>query len=298
LLIVLSFLVAGCKALAEENLPNPGTLPDSTFYFLKSWNKSIQTLNTIGLINIQFAVRAGEVYVLEANPRASRTIPYLSKATGIPLAKIATKIILGHSLKDFNLPPPSLPYFAVKSVIFPFIKLPNIDFILSPEMKSTGEAMGRAPDFSLAYFKALQAVGLPNASNIFISLRDKDKPELDKISRELKELCQVHGVKLFATAGTARYLGELGLQPSLVRKLSEEGMDAVSLLKNKNINLVINTFTGKREQKDSFEIRRAAIDSNVYCVTTIEACSALIKALVMYYKNGVQVYSLDELNSR
>lgn len=252
------------------------------------------SLNTIGLINIQFAVQRGEVYVLEANPRASRTIPYLSKATGIPLAKMATRIILGYSLKDLNLPPNPLKNFAVKSVIFPFIKLPGVDFTLSPEMRSTGEVMGIAPSFPSAYFKALQAAGLSEVNNIFISLRNKDKPELNKISQELKELSEVYGVRLFATLGTAKYLERFGLNPILVRKLKEEGVDAIDLLKNQKIDLVINTFTGKREYGDSFQIRRAAIDSNVYCLTTIEATLALIKALLHYYKRDAQVYSLGK----
>ena len=274
----------------------PITLKEETINKIKEITRKIAlSLNIIGLINIQFAVQKEEVYVLEANPRASRTVPFLSKATGIPLAKVATRLILGYSLRDLNLPQNPLRNFAVKSVVFPFIKLPNADFALSPEMRSTGEVMGNAPSFPSAYFKALQAAGFPEISNIFISLKNKDKPELDKIYQELKELCQVYGIKLFATIGTAKYLEKLGISSILVKKLKEEGSDAIDLLRNKKIDLVINTFTVKKEYKDSFKIRRAAIDSNVYCVTTIETTLALIKALLYHYENQIQVYSLEEL---
>ncbi|MDI6603215.1 MAG: carbamoyl-phosphate synthase large subunit [Patescibacteria group bacterium] len=284
---------AGIHSGDSSCVTPPVILRDDTINEIKEITRKIAlSLKIIGLINIQFAVQKGEVYVLEANPRASRTIPYLSKATGIPLAKIATRIILGYSLRDLNLPSRPLKNFAVKSVIFPFIKLPQANLDLSPEMKSTGEVIGIAPEFPLAYFKALQAAGLSEVNNIFISLRDKDKPELTKITQELRELCQAYGVRLFATLGTAKYLEKFGIWPNLVKKLSEEGLDAVDLLREKKIDLVINTFTGKKEHGDSFQIRRAAIDSNVYCITTIEATIALIKALLHHYKRGTQIYSL------
>ena len=273
----------------------PVILREETIEKIKKIAKKIAlSLNALGLINIQFAVQKGEVYVLEVNPRASRTVPYLSKATGIPLAKMATKIILGSTLKELNLPPSPLKNFAVKSIVFPFIKLPNVDFVLSPEMRSTGEVMGFGPDFPLAYLKALQAAGLGEVNNIFISLRNKDKGELDKISQELKELSENYGIRLFATLGTAKYLEKFGLRPILVKKLKEEGLNAIDLLKNKKIDLVINTFTGKKEYRDSFRIRRAAIDSNVYCITTIESTLALIKALVQHYKKGVPIHHLEK----
>jgi len=287
---------AGIHSGDSSCVTPPVILKKETMEKIEEITKKIAlSLNTIGLINIQFAVQKGKVYVLEANPRASRTIPYLSKATGIPLAKMATRLILGYTLKDLNLPKRTLSHFAVKSVIFPFIKLPSVDFTLSPEMRSTGEVMGVAPNFPLAYFKALQATGLSGVNNIFISLRDKDKPELNKIAKELKELSEVYGIRLLATLKTAKYLEKLGLSPILVRKLEEEGLDAIDLLKNKEIDLVINTATGKEKYEDAFKIRRAAIDSNVYCITTIEATLALIKALVKHYKSDIQVYPLREL---
>ncbi len=287
---------AGIHSGDSSCVTPPVILKKETMEKIEEITKKIAlSLNTIGLINVQFAVQKGEVYVLEANPRASRTIPYLSKATGIPLAKMATRLILGYTLKDLNLPKRTLSHFAVKSVIFPFIKLPGVDFTLSPEMRSTGEVMGVAPNFPLAYLKALQATGLSGVNNIFISLRDKDKPELNKIAKELKELSEVYRIRLLATLGTAKYLEKLGLSPILVRKLEEEGSDAIDLLKNKEVDLVINTATGKEKYEDAFKIRRAAIDSNVYCITTIEATLALIKALVKYYKSDVQVYPLRKL---
>ncbi len=287
---------AGIHSGDSSCVTPPVILRKDTINKIKEITRKITiSLNVVGVINIQFAVRKGEVYVLEANPRASRTLPYLSKATGIPLAKMATRIILGSNIKDLNLPQNPLKNFSVKSVVFPFIKLPNIDFVLSPEMRSTGEVMGNAPTFPAAYLKALQAAGLSDVANVFISLRDKDKTQLNKISKELKELSEIYGVNYFATLGTAEYLEKLDLNPVLVRKLEEEGVDAINLLKNRKIDLVINTFAGKKEYEDSFKIRRAAIDSNVYCITTIEATLALIKALYHDYKNTTQVYSLDKL---
>ncbi len=287
---------AGIHSGDSSCVTPPVILRKETIDEIREISKKIAlSLNVIGLINIQFAVQKGEVYVLEANPRASRTIPYLSKATGVPLAKMATKVILGYKLKDLDLPSEPLRYFAVKSVIFPFIKLSEVDFALSPEMRSTGEVMGIAPDFPLAYLKSLRAAGLTEVNNIFFSLRDKDKPELDNISQELKELTESYRVKLFATIGTAKYLEKLGLMPRLVKKLEEEGLDAIDLLRNNKIDLVINTYTGKKEYGDSFKIRRAAIDSNVYCITTIEATLALVKSLLHQHKNETKIYSLNEL---
>lgn len=287
---------AGIHSGDSSCVTPPVILRKDTIEKIKEISRRIAlSLNVIGLINIQFAVRKGEVYVLEVNPRASRTIPYLSKATGIPLTKIATQVILGYSLKDLNLPENPVKNFSVKSVTFPFVKLPGVGFSLSPEMKSTGEVMGRAPNFPLAFFKALQAAGLSEINNIFISLRDKDKPELKKVSLELKKLCHVHGMKLFATLGTTKYLEKLKIPSVLVKKIEEEGLDAIDMLKNKKIDLVINTFSSKKEYRDSFKIKRAAIDSNVYCITTIEATISLIKALINYYKSDSQVYSLNEM---
>jgi carbamoyl-phosphate synthase large subunit len=287
---------AGIHSGDSSCVAPPVILRKETIDKIREISKKITlSLNTVGLINIQFAVQRGEVYVLETNPRASRTIPYLSKATGVPLAKMATKVILGYKLRDLNLPSEPLKYFSVKSVVFPFIKLPEVDFALSPEMRSTGEVMGIAPDFPLAYLKSLQAAGLTGVSSIFFSLRDKDKSELDNISQELKELTESYRIRLFATIGTAKYLEKLGLKSRLVKKLKEEGLDAVDLLRNNKIDLVVNTYTGKREYGDSFKIRRAAIDSNVYCLTTIEATLALIKSLFHRYKNEIKVYSLNEL---
>ena len=182
--------------------------------------------------------------------------------------------------------------YAVKSVVFPFLKLPGVDFALSPEMKSTGEVMGISLVFSLAYFKALKAAGIGDIKSIFLSLRNKDKEELMQVADELKKLVEDYGLKLYATLGTSKYLKELGLETVLVRKLKEEGLDAVELLRDKKIDLVVHTFTGKKEMGDSFKIRRAAIDSSIYCVTTIEACLALIQALLSSHKNNIELYPL------
>ncbi|MEM4389610.1 MAG: carbamoyl-phosphate synthase large subunit [Candidatus Micrarchaeia archaeon] len=239
-------------------------------------NKIAKALENIGAINIQYAVQDGKVYVLEANPRASRTIPYLSKATGIPLAKVATRVLLGHSLKEMGLTEtPRLPYFAVKSVVFPFLKLPGTDIVLGPEMKSTGESMGIDRDFGRALYKALLGANhnLPLKGGVAISVRDEDKQEAAAIAAELASL----GYEIFATDGTAR---AFSFRPRILRKIAEGEPNIVSELLRGRIKLVINTpKLGGRYFTDGYKIRRAALENNVPVITRIEAARALVEAL-------------------
>jgi carbamoyl-phosphate synthase large subunit len=234
------------------------------------------SLKIIGAINIQYVVKDDKILVLEANPRASRTMPYLSKAIGIPLLKVATEVTMGKSLDELNMPrnPPVLKHYAVKSVVFPFLKLRGVDFVLGPEMKSTGESMGIDFTFPRAYYKALLGANLKLkfAGNVAISLKDGDKER----GGELASAFQSLGYKVSATDGTAKYMkGVLNM-----KKISEGTPNILSLLESGWLDLIINTPSkGKRANTDGFKIRRAALERNIPCITSFEAALALAEAL-------------------
>ncbi|MEM4524128.1 MAG: carbamoyl-phosphate synthase large subunit [Archaeoglobaceae archaeon] len=260
---------------------------------IEEYTKKIAlALKVVGLINVQYAVKDGVVYVLEANPRASRTVPFVSKATGIPLAKIATKVILGKKLREFNLRKPVLKHIAVKEAVFPFAKLPGVDVVLGPEMKSTGEVMGIDYDFGIAYFKAELAAGmrLPTSGNVLISVKDADKPKIVKIAKKFLEL----GFKIYATEGTARYLRENGIDVQLALKVSQGRPNVVDMIINGQIDLIINTPTGKRGKTEGYEIRRAAVEYGVPYITTIPGAIAAVKAIEAVKKGNITVKSIQE----
>ena len=239
--------------------------------------KISSALKNIGAINIQFAVQNDRIFVIEANPRASRTIPYLSKATGIPLAKIATKVALGHGLDEYVGDTPKLPYFAVKSVVFPFLKLPGTDFVLGPEMKSTGESMGIDKDFGRAYYKALLGANLDihTGGRVAISLRSDDKKHARSLAKEFKEL----GFEILATEGTSKAIGG-SIPVSVVKKVSEGEPNIRTKILGGEIDLVINTpKKGKDALSDGFKIRRSALEANVPCITSIEAAFGIAEAI-------------------
>lgn len=260
--------------------------------------KIARALNTVGLINIQFAVK-DKVYVLEVNPRASRTVPFVSKAINVPLAKIATKIMLGKKLKDFGLIGYKEPkYYAVKEAVFPFIKLPGVDPVLGPEMKSTGEVMGIDFDFGKAYYKAQLAAGnrLPLEGTIFISVRRQDRNgKLVYIAKKLKEL----GFNLIATKGTARFLNENGVNVKIIKKISEGSENILDLMLKKKVDLIINTPTsGKIPFTDGYYIRRYAVDLRIPYITTIAGALAAVKAIESVKKGDISVMSLEEYYKR
>ncbi|MCS7119285.1 MAG: carbamoyl-phosphate synthase large subunit [Archaeoglobaceae archaeon] len=260
---------------------------------IEEYTKKIAlALKVIGLINVQYAVKDGIVYVLEANPRASRTVPFVSKATGIPLAKIATKIVLGRKLRDFKLKKPLVRHVAVKEAVFPFIKLPGVDVILGPEMKSTGEVMGIDYDFGLAYYKAELSAGmrLPMSGNILISVKDPDKPKILKVAKRFLEL----GFKIYATEKTARYLRENGIDVELALKVSQGRPNIVDMIINGQIDLIINTPTGKMGKTEGYEIRRAAVEYGVPYITTIPGAIAALKAIEAVKKGVITVKSIHE----
>jgi carbamoyl-phosphate synthase large subunit len=257
--------------------------------------KLAKELNVIGLMNIQYAIQNGQVYVLEVNPRASRTVPYVSKATGVPLAKIAARLMVGSKLSCFGLEP-ELPvrHSFVKSPVFPFQKLPGADTILGPEMKSTGEVMGVADSFGLAFAKAQLATRnrIPTSGRIFISVNDHDKPLVIPIARDLAEL----GFKLVATLGTSQALRASGIPVERVFKVAERRPSIVDLVKSAAIDLIINTPLGRSSRQDDRLIRRAAVQHGVTCITTLSAAGAVIAGIRELRKGQVWVASLQELH--
>lgn len=250
-------------------------------------------LRVVGCINLQMAYKDDKVYVLEANPRSSRTIPFVSKATGIPLAKIAAKAIIGFSLREMGYTEEPKPrHVSVKEVVLPFDKLPGADPILGPEMKSTGEVMGIDQDFGRAFFKAeLSAFNsLPQEGTVFISVRDADKKEMARLARILK----TNGLELLGTRGTKKYLEMQGIPVTLINKVHEGSPNVIDMMKQGKVNLIINTPTSKLARKDGSRIRRAAVDFEVPYVTTIQAARASADAINAMGKNKLTIRSLNE----
>ena len=253
-------------------------------------------LNVKGLLNIQYAVRHGTVYILEVNPRASRTVPFVSKATGIPWAKVATRVILGKTLKQLGIKEVKTNSVAVKESVFPFVRFPGADAILGPEMKSTGEVMGIDSTFGMAYAKSQLAAGqnIPLKGNILITVRDEDKRKIIFLSKKLADM----GFKLFATSGTANALKQNDLKVKVVSKLHEKRPHIVDILKNGQIQLIINTPRGKITKKDETIIRSTAILYNVPLVTTIAGAEATVNAIEALSKKSLKVKSLQEYHKK
>jgi len=263
-------------------IPAQNVAPD-TLRTLEDYTRKIAlALGTRGLINIQFAVQGRTVYVLEANPRSSRTVPYVAKATGIPLAKIAAKVALGRTLKDLKVERPPIHHVAVKAPVFPFLKLPGVDAVLGPEMKSTGEVMGIAPDYPTAYAKAMEAAGnvLPTEGTVFISVAKLDRPRILGTCEQLAKM----GFELVATKGTAADLRAAGLQVTTVYKVSEKmSPDAIDLIRQGKVHLIINTPSFEMEgpqRRDGFQMRRVAVECQIPFLATVEAAQVAVQAIV------------------
>ncbi len=250
-------------------------------------------LGVIGLMNVQFAVKKNEIFILEVNPRASRTIPFVSKATGVPLAKIAAKVMAGRTLRELGLSTEkSIKHISVKEAVFPFDKFPGVDTILGPEMKSTGEVMGIDEDFGRAFAKSQLAVNnrIPLSGKIVISIRDEDKPGICDIVRRLYEA----GFSVIATRGTAQFLDNKGLPVEVINKVAEGRPHIVDLIKNKEIVFVINTVSGAQAQKDSFSIRRSALQYGVPYTTTVAGARAVVYAIESLRKKKISIKSVQE----
>jgi carbamoyl-phosphate synthase large subunit len=258
----------------------PYSLSDSMIEELKRQTALMsRALNVVGLMNVQFAIQNGNVFVLEVNPRASRTVPYVSKATGLPLAKIAARAMLGSSLDQQNIGNEiSPPYYSVKEAVFPFVKFPGVDTILGPEMKSTGEVMGVGESFAEAFVKSQLGAGvkLPTSGCAFISVKNSDKPAMVDIARMLHEL----GFKILATRGTAAAISASGIPAATVNKVTEGRPHVVDMIKNGDVQFVINTVEEKRSAiTDSRSIRTTALASRVTTYTTIAGARAAVEGI-------------------
>jgi carbamoyl-phosphate synthase large subunit len=252
-----------------------------------------ERLGVVGLLNVQFAIKNGIVYVLEVNPRGSRTVPFVSKTTGVPLASLAAAVMVGKTLEDLGLHDDVLqPYVAVKEAVFPFSKLPGVDLILGPEMRSTGEVMGIADSFGMAFAKAqISADGaLPLSGSVFVTVNDHDKANVTPIARRFHAL----GFKMLATEGTARYLRARGIPTERVLKVYEGRPNAIDLLVSGQIQLLINTPLGKLTQQDDYTIRRAALQHRVPYTTTLSAASAASDAIIALRSRAGEVRPLQE----
>jgi carbamoyl-phosphate synthase large subunit len=254
-------------------------------------------LNVIGLMNIQYAVKNRTVYVLEVNPRASRTIPFVSKATGVPLAKLATKVIMGKSLKDLGLTREvTLSHISCKESVFPFTRFQGVDTILGPEMKSTGEVMGIGNSFGLAFAKSQIAAGqdLPLSGTVFISVKDEDKMALLETAFSLYDL----GFKIVATKGTSAYLSEHGIPNRDVNKVREGRPHIVDMIKNGEIDLVINTTSNKKAISESYSIRRTALTFDIPYTTTLAGAKATALAIKAMIEGELDVKTVQEYHGK
>ncbi len=278
------------------------SLSTSTIENVRNWTKLIaQRLNVVGLINLQFAVtntnnEENKLFILEANPRASRTVPFVSKAIGKPVAKLATQLMQGFTLKDVNFTREFSPKFqAVKEAVLPFKRFPGSDTLLGPEMRSTGEVMGLAKDFGIAYAKSELAAGngVPSEGVAFLSTNDLDKKNLEEVARELLNL----GFKLIATKGTAAYLVNLGIQVEEVLKVHEGRPNIEDLIRSGLVQLIINTPIGSQALHDDAYLRRAALEYNIPTFTTIPGAKAAIKAIKALQFNKINAYSLQEIHN-
>jgi len=246
-------------------------------------------------MNIQYAIANDTVYILEANPRASRTVPIVSKVCNIPMARLATRIVLGEKLSDLDLKRKPIPYFGVKESVLPFNMFPEVDPVLGPEMRSTGEVLGLADSYGLSYFKAQEAVQLPLPvkGNVLITVADRDKPGILEPARIFREM----GFKIFATNGTCEFLAENSIEADVIKKIGYGRPDIVDEIKNDKIHLVINTPSGKESQEDDSYIRKAAINYKIPYITTTAAALAAALGIGARQKGETPVRSLQEYHA-
>jgi carbamoyl-phosphate synthase large subunit len=251
-------------------------------------------LGVVGLINVQYGIAAGELYVIEANPRASRTVPFVSKATGTPLAKIAARLMLGERLADLDLPEPPAGHVSVKEAVLPFARFAGVDSVLGPEMKSTGEVMGIAADFPTAFAKAQAAAGvlLPTEGTVFITVTDTDKPAATQLAARFHDL----GFEVIATGGTAQSISSMGVPVTPINKVGEGSPHVVDLIRERRCDLVINTPTGSGARADGQAIRTAAVRHSIPCVTTMTGATAAVRAIAAQKQGEAAVLSLQEIH--
>jgi len=302
-----TFVIGGIMEHIEEagihsgdsamSLPTYSLSNDTLNKIRESTYKMAKELNLMGLMNVQYAVKDEKVYVLEVNPRASRTVPFISKAIGVPLAKLATKVLLGKTLKELGFTREIIPkHVSLKESVFPFNRFPGVDIILGPEMKSTGEVMGIDKDFSRAYIKSQLAAGqkLPEKGNVFISVRDKDKRAVLLIAKKLQDL----GFHIYATSGTASALEKSGISVKVLQKIAEGRPNILDFMKDGKVQLVINTPSGRIPRQDEIRIRSQVILYNIPYTTTISGAQATVNGIEVLLKKDLEVKALQEYHKK
>ena len=259
---------------------------------IKATYKIAKKLNVIGLLNIQYAIQNNVLYVLEVNPRASRTVPFVSKATGIPWANMATKVMLGHSIESLNIDEVIPTHVSVKESVFPFKRFPGVDTLLGPEMRSTGEVMGIDKTVGAAYLKSQMAAGqvIPKSGVIYISVKDSDKPKMLPIAKLILDM----GFSILATKGTAQFFNDNGVNATTVYKVNEGRPNILDALKNNEIQMVINTPSSGESRFDDKIIRQESYKLNVPVITTIAGAKSTIEAMTEVVNSELKVASLQD----
>ena len=274
----------------------PVSIPEKHIKTIEKYTSQIATeLKVVGLMNIQYAIANDTVYVLEANPRASRTVPLVSKVCGISMAKLATQVMLGKKIGELGIKRRKIPHFGVKESVFPFNMFPEVDPLLGPEMRSTGEVLGLADSFGLAFFKAQQAASqcLPTEGTVLITVVDNDKSAAVEIARQFQKL----NFRIKATEGTHRLLTEEGVDSEPIFKMHEGRPNIVDAITNNQIHLIINTPSGKLSKYDDSYIRKAAIKYKVPYITTTAAASAAVKGIAARKTGQLSVKSLQDYHA-
>jgi carbamoyl-phosphate synthase large subunit len=272
-------------------LPPHSLSQETTDEITRQTGLMAKALGVVGLMNVQFAIRDGEIFILEVNPRASRTVPFVAKATGVAIAKIAARVMAGEMLSSFDLAHTRRPHVAVKEAVFPFARFPGVDTVLGPEMKSTGEVMGIDQDFARAFLKSQIGAGaaLPETGRVFISVKNEDKPAASKIAAEMIDL----GFSIIATHGTASFLESQGLPVEHVLKVREGRPNVVDRLLSGDVNLVFNTTEDRKAIADSFEIRRSALTHGIPYYTTVAGADAAVQAIAASQSGRLEVAPLQ-----
>ena len=273
------------------SLPPYSLEPDVITEIRRQTEILAKALDVRGLMNVQMAVKDGEVFIIEVNPRASRTVPFVGKTIGYPIGKIAARVMAGESLADFGLEDRKLRHVAVKEAVFPFARFPGVDLLLGPEMKSTGEVMGLDRDFAAAFAKSQLAAGsaLPVGGRVFISVRDRDKPGMAAVGRDLQQ----HGYTLLATRGTAVILEQEGLEVERINKVYEGHPHVVDLIQEGGVSLVLNTTEGEKAIRDSYTLRQAALKHGVPYCTTVAGAKAAVQAMTGSARRKLEVAPLQ-----
>ena len=293
--MVYSWMVSTCSGDSACVIP-PVSLAQEHVDTIHEYTKQIaRSLNVVGLMNIQYAIANDVVYVLEANPRASRTVPLVSKVCNVSMARIATQLMLGKRLSELDLKARKIPHFGVKEAVFPFPMFPEVDPVLGPEMRSTGEVLGIADSFGMAFFKAEEAAQqlLPTRDTVLITVSVKDRPSIYEVAKQFAEL----GFRIKATQGTHQFLASQAIETDLILKMHEGRPNITDAIKNGEIQLVINTPSGKLSQYDDSYIRKAAIKYKVPYITTLAAAAAAAKGITAFRKGRAGVRSLQSYHA-